>query len=399
MELACGYQRLNRIKAKGLKGEAMGFNSNTLLVIRLPKTQALRVLSRSLFLAVLLWALPSIGSILTGPQASLTDLFEANSVGFNWVSVLFHDLAQQGLLKEGETALVLGSNSMDFSGFFNANEIYFATESDLDAEMSSIPDQRFDFVLSLDSGTADLVDRVLKIGGVLVMQLSNDPSDAFQQHSNYRIAYIRRFDSTIVAMRKTGLADELVNSPRKLRKCGSLMEGRRAALKGLEDVLLEPPRREMQGKMRTKFLPDLSGDSLQSYSRRVFITDDNAGSVQWFYHNYPTRDRYFEVFNLDIKVYDVEKANELALSRRMPMMVSDWLTKNVREEDFVVMKAEAQVVEEMIREKTICLVDELFLECNNKGHVGNEGKRAYWECLALYGRLRDEGVAVHQWWG
>nr|AFK46323.1 unknown [Lotus japonicus] len=67
------------------------------------------------------------------------------------------------------------------------------------------------------------------------------------------------------------------------------------------------------------------------------------------------------------------------------------------------MKAEAEVVEEMIKERTIYLVDELFLECKNewwqKKGKRKKSRKAYWECLALYGRLRDEGVAVHQWWG
>lgn len=80
--------------------------------------------------------------------------------------------------------------------------------------------------------------------------------------------------------------------------------------------------------------------------------------------------------------------------------MSEWLRKNVREEEYVVMKAEAEVVEEMLSSKAIGLVDELFLECGIKGkQQGRKSRRAYWECLALYGMLRDEGVAVHQWWG
>ena len=66
----------------------------------------------------------------------------------------------------------------------------------------------------------------------------------------------------------------------------------------------------------------------------------------------------------------------------------------------MVMKSEAEVVEEMMRSKAIMLVDELFLECKpQQGNVKKKNRRAYWECLALYGKLRDEGVAVHQWWG
>lgn len=43
-----------------------------------------------------------------------------------------------------------------------------------------------------------------------------------------------------------------------------------------------------------------------------------------------------------------------------------------------------------------------FLECKHQGVKKGDKKksrRAYWECLSLYGMLRDEGVAVHQWWG
>ncbi|KAL0454356.1 UNVERIFIED_CONTAM: hypothetical protein Slati_0774800 [Sesamum latifolium] len=75
--------------------------------------------------------------------------------------------------------------------------------------------------------------------------------------------------------------------------------------------------------------------------------------------------------------------------------------KKVRHEDYVVMKAEAQLVEEMLKTKALCLVDELFLECDNQWQDGDEengSKRAYWQCLALYGKVRDEGIAVHQWW-
>lgn len=52
----------------------------------------------------------------------------------------------------------------------------------------------------------------------------------------------------------------------------------------------------------------------------------------------------------------------------------------------------------VVKSKTIRLVDELSLECKPRGK-GHRSIRAYWECLSLYRRLRDEGVAAHQWWG
>lgn len=414
MELACGYRPKNEIKVKRMKGETMGLNldssHNTLLVIKLPSSQALRVVSRSLFLAMLIIALPCIGSFLRGIPSSLNDpeAIGSHSIGSDFLPLLFHDLSAEGLVKKGDRVLILssgGGNFMDCSEFLNENGIDLAIESDL-AMKGSMPDETFDFVLSLSANDNKVVDRVLKIGGLLVMQVSNDPSNPFQQHANYKIVYLRRFDSIVVAMRKAGLADEFVKFPRKIRQCGDMVEAKKLALKSLEDVFLEPPPRRALAR-QIKFLPDLLGDSLQSYRQRIFITDDNGGVVQWFYKNYPTRNQYFEVYNLEVGIYDEEKGDKLlSLSRSTStnkvIGVSDWLSKNVREEDFVVMKAEAQVVEEMVREKTICLVDELFLECKYQWQGDgeeNEGKRAYWECLALYGRLRDEGVAVHQWWG
>ncbi|KAF5943654.1 hypothetical protein HYC85_017731 [Camellia sinensis] len=407
MELGSGHRSKREIETKRLKSETIGLNSDALLVIKLPTSQVLRVASRCLFLAFLILALPSIVSVMRGPPSSLFD-YEAigsDSYGFEFLPLLFHDLWDEGLLIEGDRALVVSSrvgNFMDYSEFLNENDIDLAIESDLESQ-SLIPDETFDFLFTLNYKVAKSVDRVIKIGGLLVMQLSNDPSNTFQQDSNYKIVYIRRFNnSTVVAMRKTGLMIESVNLPRKLQHCGSMVDAKKEVLKGLEDVLFEPPPRRALAKSsayleKPKFLPDLLQDSLESYKKRIFITDDSGGVVEWFNKNYPTRDQHFEVYNLEIDLHE-------SMSTRMPKMIgmSDWFMENVREEDFVVMKAEERVVEEMMRKKTICLVDELFLECKNQWEGAleeNEGKRAYWECLALYGRLRDEGVAVHQWWG
>ena len=179
---------------------------------------------------------------------------------------------------------------------------------------------------------------------------------------------------------------------------GYVPEAKKAALQNLEDVLLEPPR-AASGKSRvylkrTKYLPDLMGDSLEGYPRRVFIDvglpeKDGGSGTDWFHKTYPTR-------NKDFEIYKIETVAEGGPQIEM----SDWLRKNVREEEYVVMKSETEVVEEMMRSKAIMLVDELFLECKpQQGNVKKKNRRAYWECLALYGKLRDEGVAVHQWWG
>ena len=209
-------------------------------------------------------------------------------------------------------------------------------------------------------------------------------------------------------MKKLGSNNHLLDSSSKRRLCQQTLEAKKAALKGLEDVLFEPPRRALAKShvflKKINFLPDLLGDSLEHYSRRVFIDvgspEDKNVVMKWFEKNYPKRNQEFEVYSLERGLSGGE-------ARRVTprIDVSDWLMKNARKEEYVVMKAEAEVVEEMIGRRAIGLVDELFLECNNQWEDGGKknkkkkkSKRAYWECLALYGRLRDEGVAVHQWW-
>ncbi|KAG4389431.1 hypothetical protein AAZX31_06G089500 [Glycine max] len=199
----------------------------------------------------------------------------------------------------------------------------------------------------------------------------------------------------------------VVAAPRKL--CGYMPEAKKVALQKLEDVLLEPPRAS-SGKSRkylkrTRFLPDLMNDSLEKYPRRVFIDvgvpeKDGGSGMEWFSKNYPTRNQKFEMYNIET-VAEESSSSSLSPGKEQIEM-SDWVRKNVKEEEYVVMKAEAEVVEEMMKSKSIGLVDELFLECKPKREnrsSGNSSRRAYWECLALYGKLRDEGVAVHQWWG
>ncbi|KAK9219504.1 hypothetical protein WN943_008149 [Citrus x changshan-huyou] len=165
----------------------------------------------------------------------------------------------------------------------------------------------------------------------------------------------------------------------------SSLEAKRAALNELEDVSLEPPW----------FASRRSRDSLESYPRRVFVDvglPDNinrkAGrtsgtGMDWFLKHYPMR-------NLDFQMYKIEIVSEECEGKKVK--------KNVKEEECVVMKAKAETVEGVVKSKTIRLVDELSLECEPRGK-GNRSIRAYWECLSLYRRLRDEGVAAHQWWG
>lgn len=387
------------------------FYGEKYVIIKLPKIRALRILAQSLLLALIFATFSLLRTISEASISSGSPILEPESGSclFNAkvLPLLVHDLANEGLLKTGGNAVFVGSgigNAIDTSEILNVNDTKIISATNLD-QQSSISGEAFDFAFTYDDfhTTSEFIDRTLKVGGIAVVQLSNDPSSAFDKPFNYKIVYLRRFQAAnILAMRKTGNGDANLITQRRLLGYDHANEAKKAALENLEDVLLEPPR-AASGKSsrylkKTRYLPDLMGDSLESYPRRVFIDvglpEKEGGSGNgWFAKNYPTR-------NLDFEMYKIETMTEQSSGKEVPQVeevgMSDWLKHNVKGEEYVVMKAEAEVVEEMVTSKAIRLVDELFLECKPRR---NGSKKTYWECLALYGKLRDEGVAVHQWWG
>ncbi|XVE93194.1 hypothetical protein REPUB_Repub01dG0169200 [Reevesia pubescens] len=417
MEMGGGYRpkARNNSRINHLQSPRISLNPDTLLVIKLPDPRFLLVLSRSLFLAMVIITLPCIRSVLKGSSGLVFNAIDfhqnSGSISLEYWNLLWQDFATEGLIRKGHKALVLNSaieGVADGSSIFlNDDEIDVVVEPDLKRQ-SSLPDEGFDFVFVSGSLDSKIVDRVVKIGGVIAMQLGDDISSGYQKQSDYRIVYLKKYSSTIVAIKKLGSKNHLLDSSAKRRLCQLTLEAKKAALRGLEDVLFEPPRRALAKShsylKKINFLPDLLGDSLEHYPRRVFIDvgspEDKNVVMKWFDKNYPKRNQEFEVYSLGSGLSGGEARR---VTHRID--VSDWLMKNAREEEYVVMKAEAEVVEKMIEKRAISLVDELFLECNNQWQDGGKknkkkkkSKRAYWECLALYGRLRDEGVAVHQWW-
>ncbi|XP_027338496.1 uncharacterized protein LOC113852430 [Abrus precatorius] len=407
LDRGCEANKGSKMKNNNLHDGTIALNHETVLVIRLPGAQVLRILSRSLFLAIVLAALPFLGTFLKEFSSSSHSFVPAASscVSVEMLNSILHDLADQGLFKKDDKVLLVNPPNGFITGPntppFNNNEIDMVIDSDLRRKIL-FPDGYYDFVFMSSSIDAEFVDRILKINGIVVLPLGVKSSNsAFRKQSNYRVVYIRRYDSIIVALKKTGPAVRLVDNSSPRRKlCQLMMDTKKVALKGLEDVLLEPPTKDfVKSKYlkKIKYLPDLLGDSLQGYNRRLFIgvglAEENKGVVQWFQKNYPKKNTKFEIHNLVVPPEDSV----------MPHTdVSAWLSKHVKEEEYVVMKAEAEVVEKMIKERTIYLVDELFLECKYEWwEMGKRKKngRAYWECLALYGLVKDKGVAVHQWWG
>lgn len=379
---------------------AFSLNPETFLVIRIPDALVLRILSRSLFLAMVLATLPFLRTALRGFSSAYhnsNSLLPSGSLDVGLLNSIFHDFADEGLLGENDKALIM--NSPIPNGF--GEEIDVVMDSD-SKRKSLFSDESYDFVFTSGSIDADFIDRILKIDGIVALPLGAKPlNSAFKEQTNYRVVFLKRYGFVIVALKKTGPAirlsvDSDFSSPkRKLLETEA--EAKTVALEGLEDVLLEPPRKALVKSRKylnnIKYLPDLLGDSLDGYDKRVFIgiglPEENKGVMQWFEKDYPKKNTQFETHSFAVAPED-------------HFDVSDWLSKNVKEEEYVVVKAEAEVVEDMMKKRTIGLVDELFLECKNEWwQTGKRKKneRAYWECLALYGRVRDEGVAVHQWWG
>lgn len=399
--LARGYRAkigVNEMSNVGKKG----LNSRTLLVIKLPDSWVLRILSRSLFLALVLMALPSLGYVM---RTSTSNLVITTANGFKILPVLLRDLVDEGLIKKDQKGLVLGAGIGEYKDF----EFLRNRGIDLVADGDTIAaSQVFDFVFVRSLSGIELIDRSLKEGSIVISQFGNDPSNELQFLGNYKIVYLRRFEYTVVAMKKVRVSPNGSAPPTRPASYDddtASEEEKKAALKGLEDAFLEPPTRALLRKRprftsrKIKFLPDLLKDSLEEYPRRIFISDDTS-ALDWFYKNYPMRDQEFEVYDMEIVGNNHKNDNGGIIPQETG--VSAWLTKNVRQKDYIVMKAEAEAVEEMLKDKTICLVDELFLECKNQWQHGknkiNGSKRAYWQCLALYGKVRDEGIAVHQWW-
>ncbi|XP_010939748.1 uncharacterized protein [Elaeis guineensis] len=374
------------------------------LVIRLPDFRLLRLVARSVLLTAAILTFPLLRAVIhsAGMPQSPPPAAAAAAARSRWVDdpfylpMLLRDLQRQGLLGTGARAVFLGDPGSRLP-FLKQNQIEPVSS---DGEWI-IPDHSVDFVLAaadFSDASFEFIDRVLKVGGITAVRLSSDPSHSFHLPPNYRTVYIRRFGSTIVAIKKIAHAssDDDRNAANLKasgvgRKLLAISKAKEAALNELEGVLLEPPSKYEESKKlwrRTKYLPDLMGDSLAEYPRRVFVDVGRTGSEKWFLEEYPKGDSPFEMIRLEA----VGRGKEA-------VGISEWLARNVKEEEYVVMKAEAEVVEEMVNGRTIGLVDELFLECQNQWQNGKRSRRTYWECLALYGRLWDEGVAVHQWWG
>ncbi|XP_074263590.1 uncharacterized protein LOC141586305 [Silene latifolia] len=388
-----------------------------LVYVQHHESKVLKILAQAMVLALLIMVLPGVvGASFRANNNNdglaynnIELLTQGGALNSKSPSLILNDLANEGLLTTRDKSLIVSNTQKQATIGTTIGDFGSVIVSPLDSKRQrSISDETFDFSFSNCFAMVQVfIDRTLKLGGVVTVQLSQDPNFAFQVPSNYKIVYFRKVDdSTYIAMRKTAYANTKPTPSSSIRRklLEFLSEEKKAILGNLEDVLLEPPR-SATGKSKTylrktKFLPDLLNDSLEGYSRRVYIDvgGRGQGSTRWFKQNYPTRNKDFDMYRIETVPETEVESDDAWEGPPTQMGISDWLWRNVKAKEYVVMKADVEVVEEMLKSKAIVLVDELFLECKPFGK-GGSSKRAYWECLALYGRLRDFGVAVHQWWG
>uniref|UniRef100_A0A0E0QBE1 DUF7870 domain-containing protein n=1 Tax=Oryza rufipogon TaxID=4529 RepID=A0A0E0QBE1_ORYRU len=352
----------------------------------------LRLVARAALLAVVVLSLVSLRLVLSPATAVGDD-------GELYLPVLLAEVSDRGYLRHGSRSVFVG-DAGSWAPFLERHHVAVFRAG----KLRELADESVDAVL-FDGDAVQLgaVNRVLKLGGVAA-GFATSGSSTLQLPDNYKAVFAHRSEAAIAfAVEKTtppttsaAVTASPVGPHRKLLALpGSKKDD---ALAGLEAVLLEPPQRQHRRiirRLRPRYLPELTGDSLEGYRRRTFIDvapSRGGGAASWFKKHYPRGKRVFDMVRLDAADATEPAASSSAAG------IAEWLEGNVREEDYVVVKAGVEAVEEILRRRAaVRRVDELFLDCD-AGAGADAARRPYWECLALYGRLRDHGVAVHQWW-
>lgn len=361
----------------------MGSMPENRLDIRVPDVHVLRLVARSILALIFIsFAALSISPMSVFSTATAMATATKNGVlsrreeGSAFLTTLFCDLSRSGLIGDGDQALFLGR----YSGSA-IKSIIKNNKMELVASCSGkIPRCRFrsvvhvgtlDFVFS-SNGISDIefIDRMLKIGGIGVIRLSSKRFVPYRVISNFRIVYIRKFHFTVIAMRKQfdGSRQRMTSvlQPRRLLALPEMNE--EETLDMVEDALLDSVRSSLSGRKsqgsslrNLKFLPDLSGDSLSGYPKQIFIEvisklssihhDSDVSAVKWFLNYYPTKKLPFQIVRLQLKEGGAGKEDEEEAE------ISIRLRNGPRTDEFVGMKANAAIVEAMVRSGATILVD------------------------------------------
>uniref|UniRef100_A0A0E0LNG9 DUF7870 domain-containing protein n=1 Tax=Oryza punctata TaxID=4537 RepID=A0A0E0LNG9_ORYPU len=352
-----------------------------------------RLLRRAALLAVAVLSIVSLRLALSPATAVGDD-------GELYLPVLLAQVSDRGYLRHGSRSVFVG-DAGSWAPFLERHHIAVFRSG----KLREVADESVDAVLfDGDAVQLGLINRILKFGGVAAGFATSEST--LQLPDNYKALFAHRSEAAIAfAVEKTGGSTSAAVTAAPVgphRKLLALPGSKKDALAGLEAVLLEPPQRQHRRiirRLRPRYLPELTGDSLDGYRRRTFIdvapSRGRAGAASWFKKHYPRGKHVFDMVRLNAAAADSTEP-AASSSHEAAAGIAEWLEGNVREEDYVVVKAGVEAVEEIIRKRAaVRRVDELFLDCDAGAGAA---RRPYWECLALYGRLRDHGVAVHQWW-
>lgn len=197
-------------------------NPESFLVIRIPDALVLRILSRSLFVAMVLAALPFLGTVLKGFYFSssfvpnVETAAASGSLDVGLLNSILHDFAHEGLLRENDKALIVNSPVPDIF----REKIDAVMNSDWESK-SLFADESYDFVFTSGAIDAEFIDRILKNDGIVALPLGTKSSNsAFKEQSNYKVVSLKRYGFVIVALKKTGpairlLVDSEYSSPKR----------------------------------------------------------------------------------------------------------------------------------------------------------------------------------------
>ncbi|KAL7146414.1 hypothetical protein ABFS83_06G039400 [Erythranthe nasuta] len=238
-------------------------------------------------------------------------------------------------------------------------------------------------------------------------------------------------------------------------------------IRNLEPLISKEPLEIWEGlgkeEKTIKYLPSMI-DLNRKKGRFIYIDlgareyDSSIGS--WFVKQYPKQNKEFEIYAVEAdkafhKQYESRKGitllpfaawikNETVVFGSKPIVVKDkvwrmrpfgriegqkaqddelaavtkveafdfvdWLERMVGPDDFVVVKMDVEgteivLIDELVRRGTICLIDELFMECHFDRYVKccsgeriNRFNYSYNQCYSLFDDLRNMGCVVHQWW-
>ncbi|OEL27304.1 hypothetical protein BAE44_0011679 [Dichanthelium oligosanthes] len=243
------------------------------VVIRLPGPRALRVLARSVLLAVALLFLPWLRAAEAPARRHTVDACGAAAAQ---AELLLYDLRREGLLAPGARAVVLGSDGdcdapapkakQDQGSLLRPTSLRW---------MLMLGDLSVDFLLDFgyfddDGDRFAFADRVLKHGGILAAPIGS--LSVFSLPQNYCVIYVRRFAEAFVGVKKISPAGDNGNAGTRmdLPSLASLKEG---------VVSSEPPEAtslELKNMGRKLLLSGISGTP---------AAHDRRGSLQMLHRD------------------------------------------------------------------------------------------------------------------